>query len=168
MWLLKWLLTFFFDNKKPSAVVPEDTRIYKFIAKWEGFRATPYVCDGGVLTIGYGRTENVSPGDVTTEDAEWDYLCNKCKCIRKEVLGTLASTNYYSTNQLDAMVSFVYNFGITKFTSSTLLTKIRSGDEEGIKVQWMRWVYAKRKYIKGLYRRRKAELKLYLTGDYSL
>ena len=53
------------------------------IKKWEGFRAEAYYCSAGVLTIGYGHTNNAPSGKkypvyegkvVTEEQATIQYL----------------------------------------------------------------------------------------------
>ena len=94
MKFLGWLLRLFFGEGKGSTVI-EELKITKFIMKWEGFRARPYICSGGKLTIGYGRTDFVQLHEVTTKEKELVYLRTKIASIRKEVLAVLADQNYY-------------------------------------------------------------------------
>lgn len=66
--------------------------------------------------------------------------------------------------QWDAIVSFVFNVGIGNFKSSTLLAKIRTNpDDNSIMDEFLRWVYANGKVMKGLQKRRLAEMKLYFS-----
>lgn len=66
--------------------------------------------------------------------------------------------------QWDAIVSFVFNVGIGNFKSSTLLAKIRiNPDDNSIMDEFLRWVYANGKVMKGLQKRRLAEMKLYFS-----
>lgn len=66
--------------------------------------------------------------------------------------------------QWDAIVSFVFNVGIGNFRSSTLLAKIRTNpDDNSIMDEFLRWVYANGKVMKGLQKRRLAEMKLYFS-----
>lgn len=66
--------------------------------------------------------------------------------------------------QWDAIVSFVFNVGIGNFKSSTLLAKIRINPEDNsIMDEFLRWVYANGKVMKGLQKRRLAEMKLYFS-----
>ena len=66
--------------------------------------------------------------------------------------------------QWDAIVSFVFNVGIRNFRSSTLLAKIRTNpDDNSIMDEFLRWVYANGKVMKGLQKRRLAEMKLYFS-----
>lgn len=68
-------------------------------------------------------------------------------------------------NEFDALVSFIFNIGITAFNRSTLLKKInsrKSNDE--IKYEFMRWINAGGKPI--LKKRRETEVKLFFEGIY--
>ena len=66
--------------------------------------------------------------------------------------------------QWDAIVSFVFNVGIGNFKASTLLAKIRiNPDDNSIMDEFLRWVYANGKVMKGLQKRRLAEMKLYFS-----
>ena len=66
--------------------------------------------------------------------------------------------------QWDSIVSFVFNVGIGNFKSSTLLAKIRiNPDDNSIMDEFLRWVYANGKVMKGLQKRRLAEMKLYFS-----
>ena len=62
--------------------------------------------------------------------------------------------------QLDALVSFAFNLGIGNLKRSTLLKCIKEQRSmREIKRQFMRWVYADNKILKGLQRRREWEAK---------
>ena len=82
-------------------------RLHMDLQKDEGLRLKAYRCTSGVLTIGYGHTGRVKPGDVITKD-EADTLLRSdiavaiadarvvCKCFdslsppRKAVLANMA------------------------------------------------------------------------------
>jgi lysozyme len=65
-------------------------------------------------------------------------------------------------NQFDALVSFAYNLGPGNLKSSTLLKKVNANPEdESIRLEFMKWVKAGGKTLKGLVRRREAEANLY-------
>lgn len=64
----------------------------------------------------------------------------------------------------DAIVSFVFNVGIGNFKASTLLAKIRiNPDDNSIIDEFLRWVYANGKVMRGLQKRRLTEMKLYFS-----
>jgi lysozyme len=65
-------------------------------------------------------------------------------------------------NQYDALVSFVFNLGIGAFRKSTLLKKIQANpNDPAIRAEFMKWVNAGGKPLKGLITRRAAEADLY-------
>ena len=183
MKFLGWLLKLLFGEGKeeiedkpeqevavaePPTVKRDLTNIVEFIKKEEGFREKAYLCSGGKWTVGYGWTHDVTADSVIDEETALRLLESHVRYLIHELKELFNKSDNFYSYEIDAMVSFVYNFGIKKFRNSTLYGRILLEDTEGIKTQWMRWVYAKRKYQKGLYARRKRELKLFLTGDYSL
>jgi lysozyme len=69
-------------------------------------------------------------------------------------------------NQLDALVSFVFNIGIGAFKGSTLLRKLNAGDYASASIEILRWnkatVEGRRVVLVGLARRRVAERELFI------
>lgn len=130
------------------------------IKKYEGFSARPYKCPAGVLTIGYGRTINVKPYEITTEEAETVWLSKYVKTIADQILA-LVNVDL-SNNQICALIDFVYNLGIGNFKSSTLLRKINQGDFSAAANELLRWNKAGGIVLKGLENRRIAERMLFL------
>ena len=63
--------------------------------------------------------------------------------------------------QFDALVSFTYNLGGGALQRSTLRRKINREAHAEVPEQFMRWVWAGGRKLKGLVRRRKAEVTLY-------
>ena len=110
----------------------------KKIKEFEGFSNTAYTCAGGVVTIGYGHTKGVRIND---------------RCTGNEAERWLRTQGKY-----DALCSFIFNLGMGNFKSSTLLKKIKAGaPTEDIQAEFKRWVYAKKKVLKGLVKRREWE-----------
>lgn len=130
------------------------------IKKYEGFSARPYKCPAGVLTIGYGRTINVKPYDITTEEAETIWLDKYVKTIADQILAIVKVK--LSNNQICALIDFVYNLGIGNFKSSTLLRKINQGDFSAAANEFLKWNKAGGIVLKGLENRRIAERMLFL------
>jgi lysozyme len=122
----------------------------------EGLRLDAYVDAAGVWTIGYGHTKNVRQGDKISEYWAKELLMQDVAEVEREVkaLG-VAKTQ----GQFDALVSFAFNLGIGNLKRSTLLKCIREGRSmREIKRQFMRWVVAGGKRLKGLERRRAWEV----------
>jgi len=131
------------------------------IKNFEGCRLTAYRCPANILTIGYGHTgSDVSTGQkITQEQAEKllksDLLvhCNNVSRLVKVPL---------TQNQFDALVSFEFNVGYGNFASSTMLKLLNQKKYREAAAQFDRWVYANRKVLAGLVKRRAAEKALFL------
>ena len=123
----------------------------------EGLSLEAYEDAAGVLTIGYGHTKGVKPGDRITEWWARELLKDDLEEVEKQIneLGVARTEG-----QFDALVSFVFNLGIGRLKSSTLLKEIRNGgSKNAIKREFKRWVHAGGKPLKGLERRREWEAK---------
>ena len=134
---------------------------YKLIKQFEGLRLKAYLCPAGIWTIGYGHTSGVSPNSFITIQEADEYLHRDVATIEMQ----LNKLNLILRQcQWDAIVSFVFNVGIGNFKASTLLAKIRiNPDDNSIMDEFLRWVYANGKVMKGLQKRRLAEMKLYFS-----
>lgn len=90
---------------------PSEINAADLIAKFEGFRSTPYVCSGGKKTIGYGFTQSryISLGRITESQAR--------EILNKEVVpyyARIVETNVkkdLTPNQKAALISFCFNLG---------------------------------------------------------
>jgi lysozyme len=138
----------------------------EMIKSFEGFRSAPYKCPAGIPTIGYGATfypdgKKVTMADkAITEQEGTALLQNMLVSFEKYVDSYCVDT--ITQNQFDALVSFAYNLGPTNLKSSTLLKKVNANPEdETIHLEFMKWVKAGGKTLKGLVRRREAESQLY-------
>ena len=136
------------------------------IKTFEGFRSAPYKCSAGVPTIGYGATFYPGGKKVTmtdpsiTEEKAVELLANMLVSFEKYVDSYCRDD--INQNQFDALVSFAYNLGPANLKSSTLLKKVNANPEdETITAEFMKWVKAGGKTLKGLVRRREAESQLY-------
>lgn len=131
------------------------------IKNFEGCRLTAYRCPANILTIGYGHTGSdvVTGQKITQEQAEKllksDLLvhCNNVSRLVKVPL---------TQNQFDALVSFEFNVGYGNFASSTMLKLLNQKKYREAAAQFDRWIYANRKVLAGLVKRRAAEKTLFL------
>lgn len=131
------------------------------IKNFEGCRLTAYRCPANILTIGYGHTGSdvVTGQKITQEQAEKllksDLLVH-CNNVSRLVKAPLTQ------NQFDALVSFEFNVGYGNFASSTMLKLLNQKKYREAAAQFDRWVYANRKVLAGLVKRRAAEKTLFL------
>jgi len=66
--------------------------------------------------------------------------------------------------QFDALVSFTYNLGGGALQRSTLRRKINREEHTEVPEQFMRWVWAGGRKLKGLVRRRNSEINCYSSS----
>lgn len=137
-----------------------------FIKRHEGFSSLPYLCAAGKETIGYGHVikhDEQFPCGLTEKQAEdilYDDLAEAEQCIFDNVIVDLLP------NQFDALVSLIFNIGTRAFEKSTLLRMLNSEQFEEAGKQFLRWIYANGKIVRGLQKRRENEYKLFEGGKY--
>lgn len=130
------------------------------VATWEGRSLVAYLDPVGIPTICDGYTHGVTMGDKATP--------KKCdELTSEEVKKALAVVDESVPRHLPdgarvALASFVYNVGAGAYSGSTLLRKLRAGDIVGACRELPRWVYAGGRKLRGLVRRRDAEMKICL------
>ncbi len=132
------------------------------IKQFEGLRLSAYKCSAGVWTIGYGSTSGVRPGMKNTQaEAEQRLRADLSRFEQK--LNKLVKVKL-NQNEFDALVSFVFNIGITAFSNSTLLRLLNQGQARvDVADQLLRWDKVNGQPVAGLTRRRAAERRLFLS-----
>ena len=131
------------------------------IKVFEGCRLKAYQCSAKVWTIGYGHTNGVKEGMVITQEQAEAYFENDIMefllPVQKQV------RNICNANQIAALTSFAFNLGNEALKKSTLLKVIKQNPQNfpAIREEFMRWIYADEKVIKGLQTRRENEADLY-------
>lgn len=114
----------------------------------------PSACYGQTGKDLYNRTIKV--GVTYTEQECLDMLAKTIIKFDKEV-GSTVKTPWKSPYQHASMVSFAYNVGMGNFKSSTLLKKMNAGDHIAACEELSKWVYAQKKKLNGLVKRREVE-----------
>lgn len=158
-----------------TATLTASPRVVDFIKSFEGFRPTLYDDAAGHCTIGYGTLVHLGPcnGDPSeapfkagiTEPRASELVRERLREFEREVNDRV--TTELSQQQFDALVSFTYNVGTANFGGSTLLRKLNTGDYDAVPVELVKWVYAGKRKLPGLVRRREAEARMFEAGDYS-
>jgi lysozyme len=155
---------------EPSWLVMAD----KIIREFEGchepigkgyYKAYPDPATGSKpWTIGWGSTgDDVNRGSVWTQAQCDARLLSDLTTRFGPAVDELVDGVPTTPNQKAAMVSFCYNLGEGRLEESTLLRKHRDGNIGGAGNEFLKWIYANRKPMKGLIRRREAERALYLS-----
>lgn len=146
------------------------TVAYDLIKKFEGcsLKAYPDPATGGTpWTIGYGSTmdKNGKPfkkGDIITKSEAEALLVRDINKIQNELQKDTKLAKL-SENAIDAIISLCYNVGIGSFKRSKCYKAIIENDLETVCRQWD-WFKANGKFMKGLARRRIAELGEFLNN----
>ncbi len=136
----------------------------KFIEGWEGLYLHAYDDGTGVWTIGYGHTTaagppRVYPGQLITAQQADQILSADLHSVEVEVSRVVKYP--VNQNQIDALVSFDFNTGA--LARSSLLRDINSGRPSRVHGDFMMWVHAGGRVLRGLVNRRTAESRLFFT-----
>lgn len=159
-------------DQQPSKITEISVRGINFIKRKEGLYLTAYICPGGRTTIGWGSTfyENGKPirlGDrISVERAEV-LLNHELKLIQVALNSYNLELNQ---NQYDALISFIFNVGISSFRRSTLLKHLQLKDYDSASKEFIKWNKVVRRGkkvpLKGLTIRRQEETNIFLGKDY--
>lgn len=127
------------------------------VKEFEGFCKVAYYCPAGVLTIGYGRTENVKKNEVTTIARETKWLENRLKTDMEYVKGKMKMYNL-SDNEIYSLTDFIFNLGRKRLDTLTVnYTRTKNEIKEAI----LLYNKANGKVLPGLVKRRKWEYSLF-------
>ncbi len=133
------------------------------IKSFEGCVLKAYQDSAGVWTIGYGHTKGVHSGMTISATQAEDYLKSDLAMFEQAVNNCV--TVSITQNVFDALVSFSFNVGGAALKKSTLLAKLNKGDINGAAAEFDKWVYAGKRVLPGLIRRRAAEKELFLNSN---
>lgn len=129
------------------------------IKQFEGFSSQIYLDAAGLPTIGYGHLLRVGEAELfkngITELVAQALLIKDVSRAEQAVLRLI--TVPLTNGQFDALVSFTFNLGAGALQRSTLRRKINRGDHADAPAEFMRWVWAGGRKLKGLQRRRRKE-----------
>lgn len=134
--------------------------MYDLIKQFEGCRLKAYKCPAGVWTIGYGTTvypdgKPVKNGDVITQNRADELLGWYCQ-------NKIKLPDGLNSKQKEALQSLIYNIGQGAFDRSGLKKAIIAKDWKAVYKNWD-WVTGGGVFLKGLAKRRAAELVLFFS-----
>ena len=149
-------------------MTPSD-RLYEFLRGWEGVGGNPvleaYLDGAGVPTIGYGHTAGVLMGQTINADQAEQFL-------ERDMLGPSAAMTAaikvpVSQQQFDAVCSLAFNVGSGAIRGSTLMRKLNGAEFDAAALQFICWDRSGGVEVDGLEKRRAAETRMFVSGDYS-
>lgn len=142
----------------------------ELLNSFEGFRSHPYLDVKGVATIGYGTTRYPDGKKVTLKDSpitEEQAIHYRDTFIDKRVIPAIENevTILLKQNEVDSLISFIYNVGPGAFETSHLLQRINNKDSCSLIVaEFNKWNKSGGKIIPGLVARRAKEANIYCNG----
>jgi lysozyme len=134
----------------------------------EGRVLKTYLDPVGIPTACYGHTGPEVKLGQTYTPAQCDALLLKDIAKHQVYIVPGAKLNCIGNrrltpNQRDALISFVFNVGGTKFCGSTMAKRLKAGNMIGAADEFPKWKYAGGRVLRGLEKRREAERRLFLT-----
>lgn len=161
------------EPERRTAWTPSQA-IIEFIANQEGFRSKPHK-SGGHWYIGYGtQIKSGQYSDGISREKAMELLMEDVNAYVVRLNNYLAKHGIALTqNQYDALLSLTYNVSTTWMkTEYKLSSYLIKGIENYTDLEFMNafgsWCKAGGKVLPGLARRRIAEAKIFLYGDYDL
>lgn len=130
----------------------------RLIKSFESCRLTSYPDVGGLPTIGYGHTKNVTLGQNISQDQADQFLLEDL-CMAETEVQTHVKVPL-TDNQFSALVSLVFNCGIAPLTHH-LGYYLNQGLYSKASDEFIRWDMVKGHAVQGLFDRRVAERNLF-------
>ena len=138
----------------------------EIVKSFEGISLEPYLCAGGVNSVGYGATVgsdgrpiDLDMGAISEDEAE-ALLVRDLETSEGWVSRLIKTA--LSENQYSALVSFTFNLGAGSLQRSTLRMKLNRSEFQSAADEFPKWRMAGGRVLAGLVRRRAAERKLFL------
>lgn len=162
----------------PSEGIPTPNG-FLFIKGYEGLAQYAHNIGDGVMTIGYGCTDAYDGDNYTLLKAN-EPVSDE---LASEVMAGSLVSNYgvplknslasdgitVTSNEFDAILSFVYNAGLGSWERSAIRTHLLSADKEGAYNAWLTQnIMEGTQFEEGLRARRQAEANIFKSSQYEL
>jgi lysozyme len=137
--------------------------------RFEGFRARPYRDSNNTWTIGYGTTHYpsgraVQPTDPPCDESMASAWMRHDMAEADAVIDRLVKVPLTLGARI-ALLDFLYNFGESKFSASTLLRLLNLGKHEQAAAEFGKWVHSGPHVEPGLVKRRAVEADIFRNGS---
>ena len=162
----------------PSEGIPTPNG-FLFIKGYEGLAQYAHNIGDGVMTIGYGCTDKYDGDNYVTLKANEPVSDELASVIMAGSLvsgygiplrNSLANDGIsVTTNEFDAILSFVYNAGLGSWKNSAIRTALLRGDKNGAYTAWLTQnIKEGTQFEDGLRARRQAEANIFKSSQYEL
>ena len=150
----------------------------KMLQHHEGIRQRPYRCPAKLWTVGCGHVLYPRQAQMKLEERDSFPLEERDnrtfsmeevdEILRNDLNRFERGVEKYcpvklTQGQFDALVSFSFNLGLGTLQRSTLRQKVIRGDMEGAAEEFLKYILAGGKVLKGLVTRRNDERALFLS-----
>lgn len=141
------------------ALVKHFEGLHRIVTYKPAISIAPYLCPAGFWTQGYGHL--VRPDAPEVPESTCD------KWLEDDLLVARAATValnrvFLTPYQLEALTSFVFNLGQSRYRGSTLRAVVNRGEIDLVPYELRKWVYGGGQKLPGLVLRREAEVALWL------
>ena len=162
----------------PSEGIPTPNG-FLFIKGYEGLAQYAHNIGDGVMTIGYGCTDAYDGDNYNTLKANEPVSDD----LASEVMAQSLVSNYgvplknslasdgltVTSNEFDAILSFVYNAGLGSWNNSAIRSALLSGDKDEAYNAWLTQnIMEGTQFEEGLRARRQAEANIFKNSQYEL
>lgn len=127
------------------------------IKEREGLVLTAYEDSGSTRTIGYGHTGGVREGETITQIEALELLYSDLSHVHLIMCHTILVQ--LAQHEYDALASFIFNIGEDAFRRSTVLKYLNRGLYRDAAMHMSSWCKVDHKVSKGLWQRRKSEIR---------
>ena len=162
----------------PSEGIPTPNG-FLFIKGYEGLAQYAYNIGDSVMTIGYGCTDaydgdnyvllkaNEPVSDELASEIMAQSLVSNYGVSLKNSLASDGLT--VTSNEFDAILSFVYNAGLGSWLNSSIRSCLLNGDKDGAYTTWLTQnIMSGTQFEAGLRARRQAEANIFKSSQYEL
>lgn len=145
----------------------------EFIKSWEELRLKAYRDVAGIWTVGWGHTRNVAPGLEINMDLAESYFNADLRPGEEAIRSIINNGVLLVQHEFDALSSFCFNIGPSKFKKSTMYKYIMGRDFIAASKEFPRWNKARDPNtgevvpVLGLSRRREAERAIFDSAIYN-
>ena len=137
-----------------------------YLKQKEGYRRFVYTCPAGKETIGYGHVlindENYQKIDEFIAEKLLMQDIDKIQCKLHTFVGDLS--NNLQQNEYEAILSLLYNWGVSRFIPSKLAKSLKEGNKEQAAHEFLNICNVNGKPCRGLQIRRYEEMLVFKYG----